>query len=133
MTCTHNLSLSISESAKTKMFEGSVEALMCSTPISSETSSTLSKASGSNASSSPSSSSELLSSSVSAIVGCPSGKAVSIRPLTRAAITKLLSSDSNSSKSKVGSVTLSTKDRSINIESEEDTIRGSKVVFVLSN
>ena len=118
--------MSKSESAKTTILVGSNEALKWAISLSSLTTSTsleVSSATGTSLSAS----SELLSSSMTGIGGCPSGKAVSIKPLNLAAITKLLFSDSNSSKRTFGSVTLSTKDLSISIASEEEVIRGSKL------
>ena len=118
--------MSKSESAKTTILVGSNEVLKWAISLSSLTTSTSLEVSSATETSS-SASSELLSSSVTGIAGCPSGKAVSINPLNLAAITKLLFSDSNSSKRTFGSVTLSTKDLSISIASEEEVIRGSKL------
>ena len=118
--------MSKSESAKTTILVGSNEALKWAILLSSLTTSTSLEVS-STSETSLSVSSELLSSSITGIGGCPSGKAVSIKPLNLAAITKLLFSDSNSSKRTFGSVTLSTKDLSISIASEEEVIRGSKL------
>ena len=68
----------------------------------------------------------------SSAIGRPSGNALSIMPLIRAAITKLCSTDSNSSNNTDGSVTLSMKVRSINMASADETMSGSKSVLLPS-
>ena len=81
---------------------------------------------------SPSSTPIVASSLSSSAIGRPSGNALSMMPLIRAAITKLCSTDSNSSNNTDGSVTLSMKVRSINMASADETMSGSKSVLLPS-